>query len=371
MNEIYYEKCINVTMPYYPFFIDKIKNIQNVSQKIYIEKNDDKYYPDNIPPKNNLQYTLCDYLNNTNNRKCKHCVIKIVYKLANIFWPDNIIHIIKHHKRYPSEYFIKVIINTSVYDEYIINPPIQLENDQISLFDYIPLHYNKLLILDALMHQGSCPRYLKPSNENEKYIFSEHSGVISISNKVVDSIVISTETNRIDKNDNNIYLPKNIQYFENHEYLFHTHPNTINYGGRINEGILYEFPSSNDILNFIKYHNQGRALSSLIIAPEGIYVIRLIRYQKIISYNLTFFHFFNNFLLRLEKMAIEHIKKYICIDKLSNPNIFHKYVSRNFKYIRIYNKFIEQINLFVEYYPRIEKNGEWRLQQIYLQYLDL
>lgn len=369
MYEIYYEKCINTTMPYYPFFIQKLKQIQNISKKnntndISYQKT---YY---VSRHNNHLATLNNYRNIHIKKDCIGCIATKVYQLANIIWPNNIIHKIKNHQRYPSEYFIKVIINTHIRDNYVINPPIQLKNDQIPLFDYIPLHHNKLLILDALMHQGSYPRYLVSfDNENEKYIYSEHSGVITIRNKIIDSIIVSTETNRIDSNDNNIYLPRNISYFENHEYLFHTHPNTIKYGGRIKEGIIYEFPSSNDILNFIKYHNQGKAQLSLIIAPEGIYVIRPIRYQKVITYDPFFFDFFSKFIIKLEKIAISRIKEYI--NMISDPDVFHKYIGGNMNYIKAYNRFIEPLNLFVEFYPRVKKNGEWMLQQINLQYLDL
>ena len=58
--------------------------------------------------------------------------------------------------------------------------------------------------------------------------------------------------------------------------MFHTHPSTPNPGSRITEGILYEFPSISDLFHFIEHHNQGKTQGSIIIAPEGIYIIKCI-----------------------------------------------------------------------------------------------
>ena len=35
-----------------------------------------------------------------------------------------------------------------------------------------------------------------------------------------------------------------------------------------------------------------------------------------------------------------------------------------------YNKFIEHLNLFVEYYPREKINGEWHLRPFNLPYIE-
>ena len=42
----------------------------------------------------------------------------------------------------------------------------------------------------------------------------------------------------------------------------------------LKNGILYEFPSISDITHFIEHHNNGKLLGSIIMAPEGIYIIR-------------------------------------------------------------------------------------------------
>lgn len=359
----YYEKCNKSYMPYYPFFVDKLIKIQKISDKIY----------DKNIKSNNLNYldTNTDlseiFLNSANN--CRKCAIRKIYKLGNILWTNTILHKIKIHKSYPSEYFIKIILTMLILNDYIINPPIQLKSTQIDNFTYIPLHHNKLLIIDALMYQGSQPRYVVPKNKNgqKKYIYSEHSGAISVKNKIVENIIVSAQTNRIDISDDNIYLPINTKILAEHEYIFHTHPNTSTYGGRVKEGIIYEFPSANDLFNFIKFHNEGKAQASIIVAPEGIYVIRPIVYEHVFNIDYDFFYRLRKFILKLEKMAMKKFK--FMIDKISEPDVFHNFIGSDISFTKIYNKFIEPSNLFVEFYPRIKRNNEWSLRQIYLSYV--
>lgn len=351
-NPIYYEECNKKTMTYVPFFLEKLKKIQHITKSINF---DGKTIQSIIIPNN-----------------CQQCQNKKFYKLGNIVWSNSVKHKIQSHQSYPSEYFIKIILNTSIVNDYIVNPPIEILPDQINKFSYIPLHYNKLLIIDALMNQGSYPRYLiEASKENpkDKFIYSEHSGVISVKNNIIDNIIVSTETNRVDANDSNIYLPVNIENLSKYEYLFHTHPNTSSYGGRVGEGIIYEFPSANDLFNFVKFRNEGKAQASVVIAPEGIYVIRPIKYDSKHKIDSNLYYSLRKFILKLEKMAIKKIKP--IIKKISYADVFHQKIGSNFSYIKMFNKFIEPTNLLIEYYPRERRNGEWCLRQINLQYMEI
>lgn len=366
-NNIYYELCNLTTMPLYPHFFDKLERIQKLVKKINPRKK--KHHNMNsLQPDPQIDSDFSQIVRETKKEiilsqdvECDKCKNRKFYQLGNIIWSNNIQHKIKIHQSYPSEYFIKIIMNCYIIDDNIINPPLQLNRNQISKFTYVPLRYNLLLIIDALFKQGSSPRYL---GNNNKFIYSEHSGVLSMKNKSIADIIISAETNRLDPGDDNIYLPINTEILAKYEYLFHTHPNTLTYAGRINEGIIYEFPSANDVLNFVKYHNEGIAQASLIIAPEGTYIIRPIRYQKMYNINPKVFYHLRKLIFKLEKLAIKKIK--VPVKDLSNPNIFHDYVGSNFTYIKMYNKFIEPYNLFIEYYPREEKNKEWYLRQINL-----
>ena len=342
---IYYEISNNHTMPTYPFFLDKLKNIQ----KIVRSKKIDNKQLSNIKIHNN----------------CSKCLAKKLYQVGGIVWPNNLKHKIISHQEFPSEYFINCILNICVINNYIINPPMEIGHELIKKFKYIPLHYNKLLIIDALMHQGSQPRY----ENNGDFIFSEHSGIISIKNKSIENIIVLTDTDRTDFDDGNIFLPVNSPLLSNYEYLFHTHPNTIKYGGRISEGIVYEFPSANDIFNFAKYYTTGKAQASIVISPEGTYVIRPIKLMDEYNIDFDYYHNLRKFILKLERFAMKRIHKFIT--QISDPDIFHEKVGNNFRCIQAYNKFIEPINIFIEYYPREKKNGEWALRSINLPYFEI
>lgn len=323
MKDIYFEKYENDCISNYSFFCDKLKKIESIVKK--------------------------DDIGN--------------YHLSNILWSNTLINRISQGI-YPSDFFVKMVLNTEIINNIIINPIWKMAKNMISKFHYVPLHHNKLLIIDALLNQGSFPRY-----ENDgKYIYSEHSGVISIKNYVVKNINVSAGTDRTDVADQTIFLPKNSPDFYKYEYLFHTHPNTKTYAGRIDEGIIYEFPSANDIFNFIKYRNEGKVQGSLVATPEGIYVIRTIDYQGKCNANEDLYYDLQRYTLQLEKKAMHKYSSYL--DKLHDPDTFHKKVASNYKYINMYNDFIKSENLFIEYYPRIKKNNEWCLQPINLMYMD-
>lgn len=310
----YIEKCNNNSMLAHPFFINKLKKIESLTKS---------------------------------------------NKLMNITWSNDMIHRITSNQSYPSEYFIKTISNIDIINDKIINPPMIVPLYLINKINYIPLHYNNLLIIDALMHQGSNPIY----KNKHTYIFSEHSGVISIKNNIVDSIIVSTDTNRIDHFDNTIFLPHHHDVCYQYEYMFHTHPNTNTYGGRIADNIIYEFPSANDIMYFIQCHNNGKTIGSIIIAPEGIYVIRQIKYTQKIS-NKILPEQLVKLILKLEVNAIDKYKD--IIKELSDPDIFHTNLGNDFSFIDVYNNFLKKYNIMIEYYPREKKNGIWCLRPINL-----
>jgi len=314
---MYIEKCNNNCMISHPFFIDKIKQIQH----LLVEQNG-------------------------------------YYILGNISWPINIVNIIETQNKYPSEYFIKVISNIQIINKNVVNPPIVIPLNKKA--NYIQLHHNKLLIIDALLNQGSRQQYISSSN----MLYSEHAGVISIKDNIIDSINISTNTTRIDPNDNNIFLPIHDKICYNYEYIFHTHPNNGNYAGRLHENIIYEFPSANDIMYYIQCHNNGITQGSIIVAPEGIYIIRQLEFQQKISITNNFYSNLIKLLLELEKKAIKKYK--FILEKLSDPDIFHEYISNDFYFINKINDFLSGSNVYVEFYPREKKNNEWYLPSICL-----
>ena len=67
------------------------------------------------------------------------------------------------------------------------------------------------------------------------------------------------------------YFRLKIKDEADYEFIFHTHPKTYN---SINDKIVYEFPSFSDLLNFKDNFNDGYTQGSLIVCPEGVYIIK-------------------------------------------------------------------------------------------------
>lgn len=244
------------------------------------------------------------------------------------------------------------------------------------------LSTNQINILLGLYEVGSNQIYTEKNknlNQSKIFRFSEHSGFIYFEDNKVSNINVITGT-RVDHSDPTIYLPKNCLEALNVNYIFHTHPKTPYIGSRIKDGIIYEFPSIPDILHFIDHHNNGKLLGSIIIAPEGLYVIRKNNFNRS---NISIDE--DIFINELEEIFLQcyndSYKEYNLIDydkhkendefKLPD-NFFYNKISKNYIYINKINKVLIKYDLYIDYYARIyfDKSEftltEWLLNDIYL-----
>lgn len=310
---MFYEKFASNTCINYDIFSKKLKEVENILDK---------------------------------NKKIE----STVYIISNISWES--VH--QSNKKYPSELFSKVLMNLEIVGNDLVNIPPFLDLDSLRRICYVHLNRNNLNIIDALMEHGSKRKYV--SIHSKEKIYSEHSGCIEVINNAVSKLILNPESDRIDIHDKSILMPRNNDIFAKYEFIFHTHPNASRNGGRINEGILYEFPSASDIFNFIKYHKDGILQGSLIVSPEGVYLIRRKNYLiDLPDGNINSHKMISDFILSLERESIQSIKTNLSnISELSNSDIFYQNVSSNTKYINSYNKFLDEkmFNLFIDYYPR-------------------
>ena len=136
---------------------------------------------------------------------------------------------------------------------------------------YIKITKNQMMIMDAVMIDGGIEKYV---GKDGSFNYSEHAGMLDF-NKQLERISISAKTTREDKDDSGILFPDvNFAEIKDYEYIFHTHPPSPHPGSRAKDGILYELPSPDDFLVFIDLFNRKLTQGSIIIAPEGVYVIR-------------------------------------------------------------------------------------------------
>ena len=169
----------------------------------------------------------------------------------------------------------------------------------------------------------------------------------------------------IDDNDDQIFLPQNIKEMLDYEYIFHTHPPTPSIGKRIkNDNVLYEFPSIQDIIHFIEHSNYGVTQGSIVMAPEGMYIIRKKKFnnKKIIIDKNTFETKFNDFWFDIQ---VDAITKY---GYKFSENFFYEKIAQNKYFINKINKELEKFNLIIKYYPRSkDKNNNWVVNDVYIE----
>jgi hypothetical protein len=295
----------------------------------------------------------------------KKNITKGFYETNMIRWEDGLLHYIKEHKVKPSDKFIDIIFRFQM-EPYIISKARSktLKGTKIIKKNkiYLKLDKNQILIMDALMIHGSKRSYVDKHNKTF-FRYSEHAGLLDFDNFGLEKIIISGKTTRVDDNDNDIFLPKNIPDAFDYEYIFHTHPATPRPGGRVNHGVLYEFPSISDMFHFLDHYNEGKTQGSIIIAAEGLYNIKKKNHDnKKIKINED--KFFKDAQTVFRNVQDSSIKKYG--NKFSN-NTFYSTIAQNTEYIKKVNGVINKYMLHIEYYPRIkDKKGNWIIDTIYL-----
>jgi hypothetical protein len=220
---------------------------------------------------------------------------------------------------------------------------------------YVKISKNQMRILDALMADGGYDKKYYDSNNNLRW--SEHSGLLDFSKNKLDKIIVSAQTTRTDKDDHDIFLPLNMIEAYEYEYMFHTHPPTPKEGYRAKQGIVYEFPSINDIFHFVEHYNNGHIQGSIVIAPEGVYIIHTtgigIDDKIIINNEDTVFEELQDIQFEIQSLALDKYSLNISKD------IFYNKVAQDKRYINIFNKALKKYNIKISYKPREYKNKKW------------
>lgn len=342
-------------------FIDVLLDVQhkleNSKNFIFYKKNDHNHY--------HKDCLICHKKNITSG----------FYNVNNIRWPDSYKHYINKHNVIPTDEFIDYIYrfyNASKNKSKIIgriNGKKIVKNDK----KYLKIDRNQILIMDALLKHGSEKIYksknknkdIKKHKDNKKFRYSEHSGLLDFNEKRLEKIIVSANTTRVSPDDDDIFLPKNMNEQLDFEYIFHSHPFTDGVGGRVKQGILYEFPSISDIFHFIDNYNDGRLQGSIVIAPEGLYIIRKKDdNEKKIDINED--NLYKEFIKEMWASQESAIKKYGTDFSLHK---FYSEISQDKSYIKNLNKVLNKYNLHIDYYARIkdtDSDETWVIDTIYL-----
>jgi hypothetical protein len=265
-------------------------------------------------------------------------------------------------------------INYNLYEE-ICKIEINVFN-----INFLLLHNNNINVLDGLYNIGSNKIFFnsdKNLSNNKIFRYSENYGHLIFKNNKLHKI-ISLNKYRISQNDNEIFLPENDIENLNYQYFFHTHPVTPFIGSRSKDGIIFEFPSISDILNFIEHHNMGKLQASIVITPEGMYIIRKNNFNndKIVFDEDIFFDKIEDLYRELHEQILFKYKQHLIYSKSNlntkiNIKYFYKNITSNLNYIIFINEFLQTYDIAIDFYTRnkfIDENNNvlWLLPNIYL-----
>lgn len=290
---------------------------------------------------------------------CLLCNIKNVttkhYKYKRTYWDDGLLHYIGVHNIEPNITFKELIYGFSLPN---------LPQKYIPKYDtFVKIDKNQMLILDALMIHGGHGKKYENVTKKGHYKFSEHAGLLGFDDNMLAKIIVSCNTLRVDDDDEEIYFPENLSEMLEYEYIFHTHPPTPSPGGRVSDGILYEFPSIGDILHFIYHHNNGKVIGSLVVTSEGLYNIRKIdrHIDKIKINEDALFHSYQKYFYKIQDDAISKFGSSF------DTNVFFSEIAQDDEYIKNLNAVIRPFGLIIDYYPRKrDRNRKWIIDTVFL-----
>jgi len=300
--------------------------------------------------------------------KCHSCDYNsklILYKNSNFLFDNSLMHHVVTHNYKPKREILEHAKKNSKNNNKIkIKATFNKENH---LHKFI-LDRNQILILDSLMGTGNQIDSKRYIDKSKKFRYSEHAGLLDFEHHGLEKILISGKTNRQDKDDPEILLPQNMPDALDYEFMFHTHPPTPYPGARASVGVLYEFPSMSDIFHFIEHYNFGETQGSLIIAPEGMYIIHSKTGEdKIIVNNPN--AVYKNLVNDSFDIQFEAIEKYG--KNYLNNDIFYTKIINDLKYINDFNKLLKKYlddQVYVEYIARIkDESGNYIINKLIIE----
>lgn len=299
--------------------------------------------------------------------KSHHKISTGMYELNNIRWEDGLYHYIEKHNIKPTDDFIDFIFRHELDSQVTVTKHKLARVKGVMTIKkhkkYLKMDQNQIMIMDALFSHGSKKNYIG-SKKKKLYRYSEHAGLLDFNDNGIEKIIVSGNTTRVDPNDNEIFMPQDIPDALDYEYIFHTHPATPKPGGRVTDGILYEFPSISDLFHFMDHYNDGETQGSIVIAAEGMYIIRKKVFDKK-KIKINEDKFFRDAKKIWGEVQDDAIKKYKT--KFSNDT-FHSVIAQDTTYIDRLNKVLNKYELHIELFPRVKSDDgkRWIIDTMYL-----
>lgn len=286
------------------------------------------------------------------------------YEYKHFIWENGLIHNILEHQYKPNKQFIEAIEIKMKKYKYKRNEKLARSKIyKVNKMKFIKITKNQILILDALLDHGGFSKKYIDNNDPQLFRYSEHAGLLDFGKCKLKNIIMSANINTTTIYDNEIYFPTDVPNILLYQYVVHTHPPTPIPGGRINGGIMYEYPSLSDIKYFVYYSNKGNIQGSIVVASEGLYIIRRLDLNKKIKIDSTFDNTFKKIMYGEQHEAIDKYKSEFDKDN----SIFFSKIAQDYEHINNLNFFLEKYNLLIIYFSR-KKNlaNNWYIDDIYL-----
>lgn len=288
---------------------------------------------------------------------CKLDVSDHSYNYRDMNWNASLKHQIKIHNWHPSRIFMDFLLGATV--------EIRENNNVIVLAGVQQKESGKLFvtrnqwgILDALMNSGGKRQWI---DDNNKKRYTESGGYLVRNGSKNEVDITIGKSNESDPADKTILFPNEMPAVVENEYYFHTHPSTSRPGGRLKNGIIYEFPSPGDLLHFIAKQSYGKTRGSIIVCPEGIYIICRDENKKLSVPENAGEQYFK-WLENVEDKAIADFK----LKNTPSLKQFYEEIAVETKYAKSLDRKLQKWGLRLHYIPRAKIGGKWIIEGGYL-----
>lgn len=292
-----------------------------------------------------------------------------VYTLDDIVWTGQLLHYIEFHNYAPDPPFEKMLASIRYHDTGILTYHVPME-------DVLALYQKRRTELDGIvLRQGKRERIVITQDQlrlldslflfsSEKMLndkdYEEAMAYLDFQHKSLEHIKVKINRKYMFKAEDQFLFFHNINEKDaiDYEFLVHTHPLTPDLETRIEvDSIMFDFPSATDVITFIEMASKHQMQGSIVIAIEGVYVIRRLRDLSVVLLDKNEFQWeYNMRVYHLNERAIDaHYDERFSLDLFLS-----KIIGRR-EYIDELNEFLRDYNMTIDYHPRVRKNKRFVL----------
>lgn len=296
-----------------------------------------------------------------------------IYSLDDIVWSSQLLHYIEYHNYVPSPIFERMLKTIRYKKEQLLTFKVSL-TDILQLYkkqqhieldgvvirhgkkEQIVITQDQLRLLDSLFVHSS----EKMTNDRD---YEESMAYLDFDKDTLEQIKIKLNPRYMFKSQEDFIYFHYINEKDaiDYEFMVHTHPLTPDLETRIeHDNIIFDYPSATDIISFVELSSKKQTQGSIVIAIEGMYLIRCIEDLAVVILDKTAFqHNYNKLIYRLNEQIIKkHYNDLFTIEKFLGKIIKEK------KYINKLNDFLKPYNVTIDYYPRVKRHNKYVLQSV-------